>query len=229
MKQLNGMNKEQAINYFGQSWAEQLNIIYTKYMDSLGSMIKKNPNIIPQLNEGTLFRAFRECPYNRVKVVILAQDPYHTPGVFDGLAFSNKYNKKPQPSLKNIFEEINRDVYNNLYREVDLDLTYWAHQGVLLLNVAHSVLPKKPRVHLNRWREFSNHVVEALNKRDDIIWLLWGKFAQNYSKAIVNKSHNILEAAHPSPLSADNGFFGCQHFSQTNTLLKKKGKKVIVW
>ena len=172
------------------------------------------------------FRAFDLCELNKVKVVIIGQDPYHTPGVPNGLAFSVNKNQKLPPSLINIFRELESDLDVKNYIG---DLSAWSRQGVLLLNTSLSVCAGLPASHSNiGWENFTNAVIEEIQKKKNIIFLLWGKHAQE-KKAFIQEDNFILEAAHPSPLSANNGFFGCNHFSKTNNLLTSLGSDPIDW
>ena len=172
------------------------------------------------------FRAFDLCELNKVKVVIIGQDPYHTPGVPNGLAFSVNKNQKLPPSLINIFRELESDLGVKNYIG---DLSAWSRQGVLLLNTCLSVCAGLPASHSNiGWENFTNAAIEEIQKKKNIIFLLWGKHAQQ-KKAFIQEDNFILEAAHPSPLSANNGFFGCNHFSKTNNLLASLGSDPIDW
>ena len=172
------------------------------------------------------FRAFDLCELNKVKVVIIGQDPYHTPGVPNGLAFSVNKNQKIAPSLINIFKELESDLGVKNYIG---DLSAWSRQGVLLLNTCLSVCAGLPASHSNiGWENFTNAAIEEIQKKKNIIFLLWGKHAQQ-KKAFIQEDNFILEAAHPSPLSANNGFFGCNHFSKTNNLLTSLGSDPIDW
>ena len=172
------------------------------------------------------FRAFDLCELNKVKVVIIGQDPYHTPGVPNGLAFSVNKNQKLPPSLINIFRELESDLGVKNYIG---DLSAWSRQGVLLLNTCLSVCAGLPASHSNiGWENFTNAAIEEIQKKKNIIFLLWGKHAQQ-KKAFNQEDNFILEAAHPSPLSANNGFFGCNHFSKTNNLLTSLGSDPIDW
>lgn len=173
-----------------------------------------------------IFNAFKLCKYEDVKVVIFGQDPYHNIGQAHGLAFSVLNNIAP-PSLKNVFKEI----YNDLGKtRTNPNLTDWAKQGVLLLNNTLTVRCHQANSHKNiGWETFTNNVIEMLNKKEEkIVFILWGNNAISKEKLISNK-HYILKSAHPSPLSAYNGFFGSKVFSKTNELLKKLNYKEIKW
>ena len=172
------------------------------------------------------FRAFDLCELNKVKVVIIGQDPYHTPGVPNGLAFSVNKNQKLPPSLINIYRELESDLG---VKNSSGDLSAWSRQGVLLLNTCLSVCAGLPASHSNiGWENFTNAAIEEIQKKKNIIFLLWGKHAQ-HKKAFIQEDNFILEAAHPSPLSANNGFFGCNHFSKTNNLLTSLRSDPIDW
>tara|TARA_B100000214_G_scaffold274450_1_gene204618 strand:- start:12 stop:671 length:660 start_codon:yes stop_codon:yes gene_type:complete len=172
------------------------------------------------------FKAFELCPYERVKVVILGQDPYHSPETANGLAFSVNENHKLPPSLKNIFKEIYEDIG---IRNNKGDLTKWAKQGVLLLNASLSVIEGIPSSHSRiGWQIFTDRAVQLIQKKKNIIFMLWGSFAKQ-KKELIDDENHILEAAHPSPFSANNGFFGCKHFSKANQILINQGLDPIDW
>ncbi|MDC3098558.1 uracil-DNA glycosylase [Gammaproteobacteria bacterium] len=172
------------------------------------------------------FKAFDLCEMQKVKVVIIGQDPYHTPGVPNGLAFSVNRNSKLPPSLVNIFKELEADLG---IKNSTGDLTSWSKQGVLLLNTSLSVCAGLPASHSKiGWELFTNTVINVIQQKKNIVFLLWGKHAQKKGDLIEN-SNFILEAAHPSPLSANNGFFGCGHFSKTNNFLTSLGSDPIDW
>jgi len=178
---------------------------------------------------GLIFNAFRLTPFDRARVVVLGQDPYHGQGQAHGLCFSVPPGIAAPPSLVNIFKEIERDLgipvpsHGNLER--------WARQGVLLLNATLTVRANQPGSHQRKgWETFTNAVIGKLSeKRVGLIFLLWGKFAQEKEALIDTNRHYILKAAHPSPYSAYNGFFGCRHFSKTNEILKKHGVEEMDW
>ncbi len=182
--------------------------------------------IYPPQNE--LFNAFKETPYDQVKVVILGQDPYHGPGQAHGLSFSVQPGIKPPPSLKNIFKELHSDL--NLQIPTHGCLKKWANQGVLLLNTSLSVEQNKPQSHAQiGWTTFSDNVIRKLNEYPkSLVFLLWGAHAKSKGSLISDK-HLALTAAHPSPFSAHQGFFGCHHFSQANAFLKSHGREPIDW
>ncbi len=177
-----------------------------------------------------IFNAFNLTPFNKVKVVILGQDPYHGKGQAHGLSFSVLPGIKPPPSLVNIFKEIKSDIGVTMPADFG-DLTHWAQQGVLLLNAALTVRDGEPFSHAKfGWADFTDAVIKTLSdKRENIVFLLWGKFAQEKQALIDENSHHVFKAAHPSPFSADKGFFGCRHFSKTNDFLVKDGEAPIDW
>ena len=176
-----------------------------------------------------VFRAFDECPFEKVRVVIIGQDPYHGIGQAHGLCFSVPAGIKIPPSLSNIYKEIENDL--GITMPSSGDLTSWAKQGVLLLNATLTVEVHKAGSHQKRgWEEFTDQAIKTLsNKRENLVFLLWGAYAQNKSELIDESKHLILKAPHPSPLSAHRGFFGCKHFSKTNSFLKSKGISEIDW
>tara|TARA_B000000565_G_scaffold207965_1_gene161361 strand:+ start:973 stop:1638 length:666 start_codon:yes stop_codon:yes gene_type:complete len=197
---------------------------FKKIKDHLISDNAEGKIVLPEPKK--FFRAFDLCELNNLKVVIIGQDPYHTPGVPNGLAFSVNKNQKLPPSLINIFRELESDLGVKNYIG---DLSAWSRQGVLLLNTCLSVCAGLPASHSNiGWENFTNAAIEEIQKKKNIIFLLWGKHAQQ-KKAFIQEDNFILEAAHPSPLSANNGFFGCNHFSKTNNLLTSLGSDPIDW
>lgn len=177
-----------------------------------------------------IFNAFAQTPFDKVRVVILGQDPYHNPGQAHGLSFSVPPGVPPPPSLLNIYEEIRRSLNIQMPRDYG-DLTRWAGQGVLLLNAMLTVRAKQPSSHSNLgWANFTDAVIRKLSsEKTGIIFLLWGRFAQEKAKLIDNSRHHILTAPHPSPLSAHRGFIGCGHFLRVNEILKSKGSEPINW
>lgn len=175
-----------------------------------------------------IFQAFKETPLNKVKVIILGQDPYHQPNQAHGLAFSVKTNILP-PSLKNIFQELKNDL--KIDKGNDGNLTDWAKQGVLLLNTTLTVRDSQPNSHLQyQWVNFTDHVLSFLSLNcTNLVFILWGKNARNKKTLIDIKKHFIIESVHPSPLSAYHGFFNSKPFSQTNDWLITKNKTPIKW
>ncbi|WP_054742586.1 uracil-DNA glycosylase [Cellulosilyticum ruminicola] len=214
---------------FNNSWDEVLRGEFDKpYYLALRNFLKQEyqtQTIYPPAEE--LFSAMRVTSYEDTKIVILGQDPYHGAGQAHGMAFSVQPGVPTPPSLKNIYKELNTTmgcyIPNNGY------LMKWAEQGVLLLNTVLSVRASKPQSHKGQgWEVFTDEVIKKLNEREDsVIFLLWGAPARKKVKFITNPQHKILEAAHPSPLSAYNGFFGCDHFRKANQLLEEMGKTPI--
>ncbi|WP_425635947.1 uracil-DNA glycosylase [Algoriphagus yeomjeoni] len=176
-----------------------------------------------------IFNAFDHCPLTAVKVVVLGQDPYHGPGQAHGLSFSVKAGVPFPPSLLNIFKEIETNLGKPL--PSNGDLTRWADQGVFLLNATLTVRAHEAGSHQKKgWEEFTDEVIRTIsNDRENVVFLLWGAYAQKKSVLIDSKKHLVLKAPHPSPLSSYRGFFGCKHFSKTNEYLIANGKKPIEW
>lgn len=179
--------------------------------------------------EELVFNAFDKTPFEKVKVVIVGQDPYHRPGQANGLSFSVNPGVKIPPSLRNIYKELQEDL--GVPEPTSGCLESWAKQGVLLLNATLTVNEGSPLSHHGKgWEEFTDAIIYVLAKRKDpVIFLLWGKNAQEKCQFIENSHHYLLKAAHPSPFSAYRGFFGCQHFSKANELLQQLGKEPIDW
>ncbi|MBS4066898.1 MAG: uracil-DNA glycosylase [Chitinophagaceae bacterium] len=177
-----------------------------------------------------IFNAFDQTPFANVKVVILGQDPYHGPGQAHGLCFSVADGVQPPPSLINIYKEIEADIGVGMSPRYG-NLTKWAQQGVLLLNAFLTVRANEPASHSKiGWEEFTNAVIKKISdEKKEVVFLLWGKFAQEKQVLIDETKHHVLKAAHPSPFSADKGFFGCKHFSKTNELLIQQGLEPIDW
>lgn len=176
-----------------------------------------------------IFRAFDRCGFADVKVVIIGQDPYHGPGQANGLCFSVGEGVPIPRSLMNIFKEIRNDLGKAIPYSGDLER--WARQGVLLLNATLTVRAHAPGSHQNRgWETFTDAVIRKISdEKDGVVFLLWGAYAQKKGEIIDRNKHLVLMSAHPSPFSADRGFFGCKHFSRANTYLKSKGKEEIDW
>lgn len=215
-----------------KEWREKLSAEFVKdYFFNLKNNLEKErqeKNIFPSF-ENT-FKAFSLCPFSKVKVVILGQDPYHKEGQAHGLAFSVPEGIKIPPSLRNIYKEIEVDLGEIKHNSGDLSA--WAEQGVLLLNASLSVEEGKAGSHQKLgWEKFTNEVINKISvEKENIVFLLWGNFARAKKEFIENKErHLLLETVHPSPLSAYGGFFGCKHFSQTNAYLKANNLVEIVW
>tara|TARA_B110001454_G_scaffold57434_1_gene56111 strand:- start:39 stop:716 length:678 start_codon:yes stop_codon:yes gene_type:complete len=188
---------------------------------------KKIYSIYPK--GGDTFSAFNLCSFNSTKVVVIGQDPYHGSGQAHGLSFSVPIGIKPPPSLKNIFKELHTDL--NFEIPNHGDLTAWAQQGVLLLNATLTVRAKQAASHQKKgWEQFTNRVIKEISdKKEGVVFLLWGRFAQDKEVLIDSTKHHILTAPHPSPFSAHSGFFGCKHFSKTNYLLSQQNQDSINW
>ena len=176
-----------------------------------------------------IFNAFNLCPFDKVKVVIIGQDPYHEPGQAHGLSFSVQDGVMFPPSLQNIFKEIQDDLGTPIPSSGNL--TRWAEQGVLLLNSVLTVYKDKPASHSNiGWQEFTDAIISKLNERDNpIVFILWGNYARSKKKLITNHNHLIIESPHPSPFSANSGFFGSRPFSKANKFLRDNNIKEIEW
>lgn len=192
----------------------------------------KKEKIYPPQN--LIFNLFENITYEEIKVVILGQDPYHGFGQGNGIAFSVNKGVKLPPSLKNIFKELEKEYSyqeNKFIIPKNGDLTKWVKQGVFLLNTTLTVREGNPNSHSKKgWEIFTDEVLKKLNEKEEpIVFLLWGNFAREKKKYITNSRHLVLEAAHPSPLSANRGFFGCNHFIEVNNFLQKKGLKKIDW
>lgn len=176
-----------------------------------------------------IFNAFNLCPFDKVKVVIIGQDPYHGPGQAHGLCFSVNDGVPFPPSLQNIFKEIQSDLGSSI--PASGNLTRWANQGVLMLNATLTVRAHQAGSHQRRgWEEFTDAAIRALaEQRENIVFILWGSYAQKKGAFIDRNKHLVLASAHPSPLSAYNGFFGNKHFSRTNEYLQAHGQEPIQW
>jgi uracil-DNA glycosylase len=214
-----------------QSWKEQLTDEFGKaYFGQLTEFVRdeyRKTTVYPRGNH--IFNAFEHCPFEKVKVVLLGQDPYHEPRQAHGLCFSVQDGIPFPPSLINIFKEIESDLGKPMPKSGDL--TRWAGQGVLLLNATLTVRAHTAGSHQNKgWETFTDAVIDRLNSnRNHIVYLLWGSYAQRKG-SFINVSRNlVLKSAHPSPLSAYRGFFGNRHFSQTNDYLIASGQMPVVW
>lgn len=200
---------------------------FQKIMNFLKSERNQNKNLYPPKKD--TFNFLKITPYSKVKIVIIGQDPYHQTGQANGLAFSVNRGVKIPPSLSNIFKELNQDIDFKIPNHGCLEK--WAHQGVLLLNTTLTVEEGKPMSHAGiGWEKFTDKIISSLNSHEkEIIFFLWGSHAKSKSFLIDKERHFVLQAAHPSPLSAHKGFFNCKHFSLANTILKEKGRKEIDW
>ena len=215
------------------TWKEVLKKEFTKpYFKQIVFFLKTEKStgkIIYPLGS-LIFNAFNQTPFNKLKVVIIGQDPYHGEGQAHGLSFSVQNGIKPPPSLANIYKEIQTDIGIAMPVQYG-NLTRWAEQGILLLNSALTVRANEPNSHAKfGWGEFTDAVIQKISdEKKGIVFLLWGKFAQEKQILIDETKHTVLKAAHPSPLSAHTGFFGCKHFSKTNEILIKQGLAPIDW
>lgn len=207
----------------GNTWDLILKDEYKKeYFINMISFLKeqyKSKIIYPKQNE--IFNAFRYTDYNDIKVVILGQDPYHGPDQAEGLSFSVSNSVLKPPSLKNIFKELEADL--GIPYPKNNSLKPWASEGVLLLNAVLTVEEHKPTSHKDiGWEQFTDNVIKTINnKKNPVVFILWGNYARNKKSLITNPIHCIIESAHPSPFSAYNGFFGSKPFSKTNEFLRK--------
>jgi len=214
-----------------ESWkqilAEQFEADY--FLSLKEKLMEEKKQFIVYPPGANIFSAFNLTPIEQVKVVIIGQDPYHGPGQANGLCFSVSPGIKKPPSLENIFKELNSDL--GIPIPVSGNLEKWARQGVLLLNASLTVRANLPNSHQDfGWHTFTDAVIRQLNvKKNGLVFLLWGKFAQSKEALIDASKHHILKAAHPSPLSAYNGFMGCKHFSKTNEILRSCGLQEIDW
>ena len=213
------------------SWKKVVRSEFEKpYWEKLTDFVRSqylNGKVFPPPKN--VFRAFDLCSFDKVKVVIVGQDPYHGKAQANGLSFAVNDGQTIPPSLKNIFKEIQSDL--GITPINSGDLSRWASQGVLMLNSVLTVAANQPASHRNKgWEEFTDAVIKKLSdEKEELIFLLWGNYAKNKGEVIDRSKHYVLESPHPSPFSAHQGFFGNQHFSKTNTLLKQMGKEPINW
>ncbi|MTI29978.1 uracil-DNA glycosylase [Xanthovirga aplysinae] len=213
------------------SWKKVMQDEFGKpYFKKLSEFVEKeyeNETIYPIRQD--IFKAFESCPFNKLKVVLIGQDPYHGPGQANGLCFSVNDGIKKPPSLQNIFKELQSDL-NTEIRESGC-LQRWADQGVLLLNATLTVAAQSPGAHQNKgWEEFTDQVIQRISDlKEHVVFILWGAYAQKKGRKINEGKHLVIKSAHPSPLSARRGFFGSKPFSNTNAFLKSYGKEEIKW
>jgi uracil-DNA glycosylase len=214
------------------SWKDVLHKEFTKpYFEQIVAFLKteraQGKIIYPP--GSLIFNAFDKTPFNKVKVVLLGQDPYHGPGQAHGLCFSVPDGVPPPPSLQNMYKELNNDIGMPIPNTGNL--TKWATQGVFLLNAALTVRAGEANSHAKiGWHEFTDSVIKTISaEKKGVVFLLWGRFAQDKQVLIDETRHYVLKAAHPSPLSAHNGFFGCKHFSKTNAILRQQSLEAIDW
>ena len=214
-----------------ESWREVLQPEFDKpYFELLTNFVRqayRTTQCFPPA--GQIFRAFDLCPFEQVRVVIIGQDPYHDVNQAHGLCFSVQDGVRIPPSLENIYKELHRDLGKPI--PTSGNLTHWAEQGVLLLNATLTVEAHHAGSHQGKgWEELTDAVIQALNdRRSNIVFMLWGSYAQRKGQFIDRRRHLVLTAVHPSPLSAYRGFIGCGHFSQANTYLQQHGQTPINW
>ena len=213
------------------SWKDHLKGEFSQnYFKKLADFVKTEKashTIYPPGKQ--IFSAFERCSFDQVKVVIIGQDPYHGPGQANGLCFSVSDGIKPPPSLVNIFKEIKNDLGKEIPKSGNLER--WAEQGVLLLNATLTVRANSPGSHQKKgWEEFTDAVIKIISQeKEHVVFMLWGAYAQKKGEIIDKEKHFVLQSAHPSPFSADRGFFGNKHFSKANEYLVKHGLKPIDW
>jgi uracil-DNA glycosylase len=213
------------------SWQKLLEEEFQKdYFKDLISFVKeeyKNATVYPP--GSLIFNAFNQTSFEEIKVVIIGQDPYHGKGQAMGLSFSVPDGINPPPSLKNIFKEIFYDL--GIPIPTSGNLERWSKQGVFLLNAVLTVRAGQPGSHRGKgWETFTNAVIQLISaKKENVVFLLWGAYAKEKEELIDKSKHLVLTAAHPSPYSANNGFFGCHHFGKANEYLYEKGKSIIEW
>jgi uracil-DNA glycosylase len=215
-----------------ESWKKALSDLFDKpYFSQITEHLKAEKALKRTIYPSgpLIFNAFSLTPYDKIKVVILGQDPYHNPHQAMGLSFSVPDGIKLPPSLVNIFKELHKDIGMPIPSAGNL--THWAEQGVLLLNAVLTVRANEPASHAKiGWTKFTDDIILLLSlKKTGLVFILWGNFAQEKIKLIDGAKHKILKAAHPSPFSAYNGFFGCKHFSATNEYLVKNNQDPIDW
>ena len=218
---------------FEPSWLEVLHDEFDKdYMKKLRQFLKEeqdagHPTYPKNAN---IFNAFWKTPFDKLKVLILGQDPYHGPNQAHGLSFSVQKGITPPPSLKNIYKELVTDIPGFIIPDHG-ELTEWAEQGVMLLNATLTVRAGTPGSHQKKgWEEFTDKVIQTISeKKQGIVFILWGAYAQAKAELIDKSKHFIIKSPHPSPFSADRGFFGSKPFSKTNEILIREGKKPVDW
>ena len=214
-----------------EGWKEVLmEEFQSPYFSSLKEFLVKEKSLYTIYPPGNLiFNAFKHTPFEGVKVVVLGQDPYHGKGQAHGLCFSVPHGIPQPPSLVNIFKELHSDL--GIPVPAHGNLEPWADQGVLLINATLTVRDSQAGSHQKMgWETFTNRVIERVSElKKGVVFLLWGRYAQAKADLVDGSKHLVLKAAHPSPLSAYNGFFGCRHFSRTNDYLKERGKEEINW
>ncbi|KPP58841.1 uracil-DNA glycosylase-like [Scleropages formosus] len=229
---LQGLRYNNVPHGFGESWRKALSAEFDKpYFTDVMSFVseeRKKHSVYPPTHQ--VFTWTQMCPIRDVKVVILGQDPYHGPNQAHGLCFSVQKSVPSPPSLVNMYKELATDV-EGFKHPGHGDLTGWAKQGVLLLNAVLTVRAHQANSHKDKgWEKFTDSVVQWLSTNlHGLVFMLWGSYAQKKGATIDRRRHHVLQGVHPSPLSAHRGFFGCKHFSKTNELLTRSGKRPIDW
>jgi uracil-DNA glycosylase len=231
------VNKDKYTKLFGEEWSKHLiNFLNSTHYKNIKNHLlerknKRKVTIYPDFKD--IYKAFKITPLNKVKVVILGQDPYYNPDKACGLAFGidcSKISLIP-PSLENIHKELETDL-DTLILDFNWSLEHWGKQGVLLLNTALTVEENSPGSHAQLWKPFTKEIIRILNHYDNnIIWVLWGNHAKSYKKFITNTTHHIIESAHPSPLSAHKGFYGSKPFTKINKIIESINghQEIIKW
>jgi uracil-DNA glycosylase len=214
------------------SWKDALKDEFDKpYFSNIVSYLKAEKQLKKIIYPAGqhIFNAFNTTPIDKIKILLLGQDPYHGAGQAHGLCFSVQTGVPPPPSLINIFKELKTDI--GMDTPANGDLTHWAQQGVFLLNASLTVRKSEPMSHAKiGWAAFTDAVIKKISeKREHIVFMLWGRFAQEKEQLIDTSKHLVLKSAHPSPLSANNGFFGCRHFSKANEYLVANGIDPVDW
>ncbi|MEI6528665.1 MAG: uracil-DNA glycosylase [bacterium] len=223
--------KEKSVNIEPEWKAALVDYFATENFKKLADFVREEygkKKVFPKPQD--IFRAFWLTPFSKVRVVILGQDPYHDDGQAHGLCFSVPDGQMPPPSLKNIYKEIESDL--KIKKDFSVgNLEDWARQGVFLLNAILTVVAHTPASHRDKgWEDFTDTVIKTISdKKENVVFMLWGNYARSKKGLIDGNRHLILEAPHPSPFSANSGFFGCKHFGKCNEYLKAHNKKEINW
>lgn len=214
-----------------KSWRNQLKkeLSASYFKDLIGFLENEYEQEIIYPDFDLIFNAFNLTPFNDLKVVVIGQDPYHGVGQANGLSFSVNKGIKIPPSLKNIYKELNSDIGLDIPSHGDL--TSWAKQGVLLLNSTLTVKKGQPASHQKKgWEIFTDNCIKVISEeKSNVVFMLWGNFAKEKERLINTSKHLVLKSVHPSPFSARNGFFGCEHFSKANNFLEETGQLKIDW